>query len=123
MSISLPWVDWWVERVRLSPLVLTCRSPGADGGPALVWSRVLRDGTPLRAWGAARELEDPSTLLPFPVWLAHTPGSPVPHNYINCASLKMLIALLTHLGPGATITTSPGLGGLAHDSHAATAPR
>ena len=51
------------------PRVGMCRSPGADVGPALVLSLVLRFRAPRQARGAAGEVGDPSALLPFLVWL------------------------------------------------------
>lgn len=52
----------------------------------------------------------PGGMLFFLMWLTHTPGSAVPHNYTKCTSLKMLISPLTHFGLRAIVPTSPGSG-------------
>lgn len=46
-----------------------------------------------------------------------------PHNYINFASLKMLISPVTHFRLTAIVPTSPRFRGLARDSHASTSSR
>lgn len=52
---------------------------------------------------------------------SHTPEQrAAPHNYINFASLKMLISPLTHFGLRAIVPTSPRHRGLACDSPAST---
>lgn len=78
------------------------RGSGADSAPGLIagpdrWGFVAsiwtsREPGVQASWG----VEDPKGLLSFLVRLTHTLGSAAPHNYINSASLKMLISSLTH---------------------------
>lgn len=90
------------------------RGPGAD--PAhLGLTMVLADRLHMSS-GASGEpgchsvSRGPGGVLFFLMWLSHTPGSAVPHNYTECTSLKMLISPLTHFGLRATVPTSPGSG-------------
>lgn len=106
-SISLSCVDLGAERVQL-PHWTQSGGPGAD--PAPTWSNHWRAAGRLVSLGAAQWVEDPDGLLFFLVWLTHTPGSAVPHNYTKGTSLKMLILPLTHFGLRATVPTSPGSG-------------